>query len=100
MSRNVQELLAPDGAPVAQEVLRREFVGITRGPLVYATGLIDGFNTEETCAGCGSPRRSRPRHARSGGRAPIVFEPYYRAGGRRDGAWRLTWFAPPPEEAA
>ena len=47
-SRNVQESLAPDGARVSQEVLRHDYVGITRGPLVCATGLIDGFKAEET----------------------------------------------------
>ena len=82
-------------------MLRREFVGITRGPLVYATGLIDGFKSEETVV----PGAVRPGEADSvmleaAGRAPISFEPYYRAGGRRDGAWRLTWLQLPPEEAA
>lgn len=103
-SRNVQESRAPDGVPISQEVMRFDYVAITRGPLVYATGLIDGFKTEETI---------RVPAGRSGSlleivdtppgyhgpairlhledRAPLIFVPYYEAGGRMDGAWRLTW---------
>jgi hypothetical protein len=29
-------------------------------------------------------------------RPPLLFWPYYRAGGRHDGAWRLTWLSLPP----
>lgn len=93
-SRNVQESLAPGGAPIAQEVLRHDYVGITRGPLVYATGLIDGFKAEETVrlstnaltVDADDLLVLTPRD-----RMPIKFEPYYRVGGRQDGAWRLTW---------
>jgi DUF1680 family protein len=46
--RNVQESRAPDGSAVAQEVLHFDYVALTRGPLVYATGLIDGYKLEET----------------------------------------------------
>lgn len=92
--RNVQESLAPGGVPVAQEVMRYDFVAVTRGPLTFATGLVDGFKRGETVRFAGAPMavadgdtiRLEPE-----GRAPIVFEPWYRAGGRHDGAWRLTW---------
>jgi DUF1680 family protein len=92
--RNVQESLAPGGVPVAQEVMHYDFVAVARGPLAYATGLVDGFKRGETVRFAGSPVavadgdtiRLEPE-----GRAPIVFEPWYRAGGRHDGAWRLTW---------
>ncbi|HEX7851150.1 MAG TPA: beta-L-arabinofuranosidase domain-containing protein, partial [Sphingomonas sp.] len=92
--RNVQESLAPGGVPVAQEVMRYDFVAVTRGPLAFATGLVDGFKRGETVRFAGAPVavadggtiRLEPE-----GRAPIVFEPWYRAGGRHDGAWRLTW---------
>ncbi|MFC3579261.1 glycoside hydrolase family 127 protein [Sphingomonas hylomeconis] len=101
--RNVQESLAPDGTPVAQEVLRHDYVAMTRGPLVYATGLIDGFKTEETVrlaadvvtVDADDALVLSPRD-----RSPIRFEPYYRAGGRRDGAWRLTWLRHAAEDAA
>lgn len=102
-ARNVQQSIAPDRSQIDQEVLRHDHVALARGPLVYATGLIDGFKPIETvrlttdAAGEGedgtlllSPR-DRP---------PIVFEPYYRAGGRRHGAWRLTWLRLPPEDVA
>ena len=35
-------------ATVEQEVLRFDYLAITRGPLVYATTLIDGYKIEET----------------------------------------------------
>ena len=100
-SRNVQESVGPDGEPIQQEVLRHDYVAITRGPLVYATSLIDGFKREETLQLPANPDlemapaapgrdgpaiRLTPDH-----RAPLLFVPYYEAGGREDGAWRLTW---------
>jgi len=45
---NTQESRAPDDSAVRQEVLHFDYVAITRGPLVYATGLIDGYKIEET----------------------------------------------------
>ena len=101
---------------MAQVVLQQDYVAITRGPLVYATGLIDGYKTEETvqlpaggaaaalqllptAAGQAPRIRLSPLH-----RAPLDFEPYYGADGRRDGGWRLTWLSlaptPPPATAA
>ncbi|QQP98916.1 glycoside hydrolase family 127 protein [Lysobacter enzymogenes] len=111
LNRNVQESRAPDGSAVAQEVLRHAYLGFTCGPLVYATGLIDGFKSEETvrlpdapesewlhwsAPAAGAPPRLE---LRLGYRAPLSFEPYYRAGGRVDGAWRLTWLSLAPPEA-
>lgn len=104
LNRNVQESFAPDGSPVAQEVLRYEYLAISRGPLAYATGLIDGFKTEESLrlpAGDSDTwLQELPAAVDAQGpeielcldyREPLRFAPYYRAGGRRDGAWRLTW---------
>lgn len=109
VNRNVQESRAPDGSPVAQEVLHNEYLALTCGPLVYATGLIDGFKTEETLKPPAAPasdwlhwhaadaRHPTPRiELDPGYREPLVFEPYYCAGGRVDGAWRLTWLSLPP----
>lgn len=103
-SRNVQKSRAPDGAPISQEVMRFDYVAIRRGPLVYATGLIDGFKTEETIRipqgrdeslleVVGTPAGYEGPAIRLSleGRAPLTFVPYYEAGGRMDGAWRLTW---------
>lgn len=112
LQRNVQESRAPDGSAVAQEVLRYEYLAITRGPLVYATGLVDGWRLEETLPlpddadallsglpadGDGLPGVSLVVP----GRAPLDYRPYFAAGGRRDGAWRLTWMplAPVPAPA-
>jgi len=113
VSQNTQESLAPDGSPVAQQVMRYDYAAITRGPLVYATGLIDGFKTEETLRlpanpaaalellpapeGCEGPAI----RLNLGYRAPLTFLPYFEAGGRRDGTWRLTWMQlAPPEPGA
>lgn len=103
MQRNVQESLAPGNVPVAQEVLRFDYLAVTRGPLVYATGLIDGFKRAETVRFDGAPSPVVDGEAISlapEGRAPIRFEPYYRAGGRHHGAWRLTWLGIAEEEEA
>ena len=94
IQRNVQESLAPGNVPVAQEVMRYDFVAVTRGPLAYATGLVDGFKRGETVRFAGAPvavADGETIRLEPEGRAPIVFEPWYRAGGRHDGAWRLTW---------
>ena len=104
---NVQESRAPDGSPVAQEVLRWEYVGFSYGPLVYATGLVDGFKTEETVILPDAPPLSwievghdtgegAPLTVRPASRAPLTFLPYYRCGGREHGAWRLTWLSLAP----
>lgn len=108
MNRNVQESRAPDGEPVRQQVLRFDYLAVTRGPLVYATGLIDGFKVEETLLVPGGPESEWlevlsgdvPRVVlKPGYREPLVFEPYYCAGGRRDGVWRLTWMSLAPDDA-
>lgn len=102
-NRNVQESRAPDGTLVCQEVLHYDYVAVTRGPLVYATGLIDNFKIEETIrlpADRGTLLEVLEAPAGSEGpairmnlgyRAPLTLLPYYEAGGRKDGAWRLTW---------
>lgn len=94
VNRNVQESLTPGGEPVAQEVMRNEYVALTRGPLAYATGIIDGYKRAETVRFAGPPRARADGDTirlESAGRGPILFEPYFQAGERRDGSWRLTW---------
>jgi DUF1680 family protein len=95
--------LRENGKKVMQTVMRYDYAAITRGPLVYATGLIDGFKQGETLrlpsneqalleeipgANAQEPPEIR-LHAEA--RAPLLFLPYYLAGGRHDNAWRLTW---------
>jgi DUF1680 family protein len=107
---STQESRAPDDAPVRQEVLHFDYLAVTRGPLVYATGLIDGYKIEETLrvpsptdptwletlpamqTAEGPDVRVAPL-----GRPALVFSPYYRAGGSRDRTWRLTWMPLAPE---
>lgn len=104
---NVQESRAPDGSPVAQEVLRWEYVGLTYGPLVYATGLLDGYKTDESIRLPAAPPSTWLQVGEDNGegaaitmqldcRAALTFEPYYRCGGRVDGSWRLSWLSLAP----
>ncbi len=99
--RNVQESLAPDGSPVAQQVMRYDYLAITRGPLVQATGLIDGYKLTETLRFDGEPEVEEVDGVlllKPQGRAPIPFTPWFSAGARRDGSWRLTWMPLAPED--
>lgn len=109
VNRNLQESRAPDGSAVSQEVLRFDYAAITRGPLVYSTGLIDGFKCEETIRLPQNPAaalelidapggsEARAVRLNLGDRAPLIFSPYFEAGGRVDGTWRLTWLQVAPE---
>jgi DUF1680 family protein len=112
-SHSVQESRGPEGEAIAQEVMRYDYLAITRGPLVYATSLIDGFKTAETLrlgddmpsdwlevlpppavaeADAGASAAGGPVvRMHLGYREPLVFQPYFELGGRKDGAWRLTW---------
>ena len=103
-SFSLQESKAPDGAAVMQEVMHLDYCAITRGPLVFSTGLIDGYKSAETVrlaagsasevlellesAGVDDPPAIRLHLAE---RSALTFEPYFSAGGRADGTWRLTW---------
>lgn len=107
VQHNVQESLAPGGIAVAQEVLHRDWMAVTRGPLVYATELIDGFKRAETVRFAGEREDVTIEGddavlVSPAGRAAIRFTPWYLTGGRRDGSWRLTWLetAPPSTDEA
>ena len=112
-SRSVQESRDPYGESITQEVMRYDYLAITRGPLVYATGLIDGFKMQETFRlpagdigqllevldappGCEGPAIRLNLDYRP----PLIFHPYYEAGGRADGTWHLTWLQLAPEAPA
>lgn len=102
-AQNVQQSFAPDGSLVEQEVLRHSYTAIIRGPLVYATCLVDGYKPVETVrlpADALTAKEDQRIVLSPLGRSPITFEPYYRAGGRKHGSWRLTWLRLPPEERA
>jgi hypothetical protein len=106
--RNIQESRAPDGSPVRQQVLRRDYVALSRGPLVYASGPIDGYKTAESVLLPEPPEAAVSEGpAKADGtvplrlaplqRPPIEFRPYYGLGARADGSWRLTWLELAPE---
>jgi DUF1680 family protein len=111
VQQNTQESRAPDGSPVCQQVMHYEYMAVTRGPLVYASDLIDGYRTGETLRLSAAPVEQWLQvaeqdngegpaiHLHSIGRAPLLLEPYYRAGGRADGAWRLTGMSLAPEQS-
>ena len=108
VQQNTQESFAPDGSPVRQQVMHYEYLAVTRGPLVYASDLVDGYKTSETLRLSAAPvdqwLQVAPQdegegpaiHLHSDGRAPLTLFPYYRAGGRVDGVWRLTWMSLAP----
>jgi DUF1680 family protein len=100
-NRNVQESRAPDGSAVAQEVLRFDYLALARGPLVYATRLIDGYKVDETLRIPDAPPEQWPTgipqlELQPLGRPALRYEPYFLAGGRSDGSWRLTWLSLAP----
>jgi hypothetical protein len=83
-----------------------DYAAVVRGPLSYATGLIDGYKREETIKlpkekpearlfPCDTPSGfTGPAYElRVPGDDPIVFLPYYEAGGRSPGTWRATWIS-------
>lgn len=87
-----------------QEIARLDYMALLRGPLVYATGLIDGYKREETLrlpataaeslfspAATPAGTRGPAFQLKLSNRDPIVFVPYYEAGGRANGHWRATW---------
>ncbi|MCD6115909.1 glycoside hydrolase family 127 protein [bacterium] len=90
----------------SKDIYRIDWVALTRGPLVYATnGLIDGkereklfnitegINPEKLFSACPTPSgfNGPAFQLTLPNKNPIMFLPYYEAGGRFAGRWRLTW---------
>ena len=101
-SKSTTTIHAENGLDLA----RVDYVALLRGPLVYATGLIDGYKKQETIrlpkSGAEKLFVSCPPPAGAKGRAfelklpqrqPITFVPFYEAGGRADGNWHSTWLS-------
>jgi len=93
---------APQGGKSMYNV---DWFTLTQGPLVYATdGLIFGTEREEVislpetnpesvftkvASTYGSPENVF--ELRIPDKKPILFKPFYSAGERKEGTWRLTW---------
>lgn len=102
-NRNVQESRAPDGSPVAQEVLRHDYVAVSWGPLAYATALAEGDSPSPDLPLSEALLEMQRDPAESPG-AQITLAlpggtrrltPFWRVGERRDGSWHATWFRLP-----
>ncbi len=88
-----------------KDIYRVDWFSLSRGPLVYATnGLIDGENREKVIPLSGSgpealfiPVKTEGKFQgtryilKTGNNGEIEFLPYFEAGGRTPGTWRLTW---------
>jgi len=94
--------VAPQGTA---DIYRVKWMALTRGPLVYASnGLINGEDREKNFH---FPVKDAQRlfapvsrvagtkvqgyELKAPGNKPLVFLPYYEAGERSPGTWRLTW---------
>jgi uncharacterized protein len=87
------------------DIYRVNWFALTRGPLVYATnGLINGEDREKTfhVSSKDAVDIFKPANSINGfpGQVyeltmpevkPLLFLPFYEAGGRTAGSWRLTW---------
>ena len=88
-----------------KDIYRIIWYSLSRGPLVYATdGLLEGGNREKLYPVPETDPESRfvsvnrtdefaaPAYEiKPGNGTPLRFVPYFEAGGRRPGSWRLTW---------
>lgn len=90
-----------DSAPIS----RMQWYSLNRGPLVYSVnGLIGGKERERIITlPEGKPEtyivpvqgtqgiKGQAYELRLPGQQPLLFMPYFEAGGRMPGSWRLTW---------
>lgn len=85
-----------------EDIYRVNWMALIRGPLVYATnGLINGVDREKNFRLSAKDgvnflkpvnNKGLPAYELTlAGQKPLLFLPYYEAGGRIPGAWRLTW---------
>jgi len=95
VEQHVEEAIMPQGR---DDLYRVNWFAFAQGPLVYASdGLIEGRDREMNyrlgvndilnyVRVLGDSLRFSPP-----GEKPVVFRPFYAAGGRETGTWRLTW---------
>ncbi len=81
-----------------QEIVREEYVCARVGRYVYAAEKFEGYRTQETLRLPQLAPESVFRvvddgilELRQAGRDVIKMTPYWKCGGRHDGAWRTTW---------
>lgn len=81
-----------------QEIVREEYVCAQVGRYVYAAEKFEGYRTQETLRLPQLAPESVFRvveggllELRQAGRDVIKMTPYWKCGGRHDGAWRTTW---------
>ena len=100
-----QKIEQVDGPQNAGEIYHTNWFSLSRGPLVFASnGLIDGKDREraldidlKNAAGLFSPVASPEGingsafELNAPGMRPLLFVPYFEAGGMQKGGWRLTW---------
>lgn len=93
---------APQGGKSMYNV---DWFALTQGPLVYAVdGLIFGTEREElislphtnpesafTMVGASEGSEGKTFELKIPNKKSLIFVPFYKAGERQDGAWRLTW---------
>ncbi|HYC28485.1 MAG TPA: beta-L-arabinofuranosidase domain-containing protein, partial [Chitinophagaceae bacterium] len=102
LAQKAEHAVIPQGT---DDIYRVNWFALTRGPLVYASnGLIDGTDRERNfnLSGKDATQLFQPVSKVSGASGPayelklpvekpLVFLPYYEAGGRDNTGWRLTW---------
>jgi hypothetical protein len=94
--QKAEHAIVPQGTT---DIYRVGWFSLTRGPLVYASnGLIDGVDREKNfrlpatnIESSFKPAGGKGYELTVQGQKPLLFLPYYEAGGRQAGAWRLTW---------
>lgn len=83
-----------------QEIVREDYIHVTRGPFVYAAGKIEGYDKHPTLRlpqlNPDSTLKLDPEDdaiwIQQAGMRPLRLEPFYRAGGAHHFAWRSLWF--------
>ncbi|MEX0986098.1 MAG: beta-L-arabinofuranosidase domain-containing protein [Bacteroidales bacterium] len=102
LSHKIEKADKPQGGG---DIYSVQWFALARGPLVYATnGLINGENREmvfnlpeenpvSLFKPVGSPGdfHGPAYELQLPGKEPLLFLPYFEAGGRTSGTWRLTW---------
>lgn len=87
------------------DIYRINWIALSRGPLIYATnGLINGEDREKAfhLDSKNAMKLMKPVNSINGFAGqpyeltapdvkPLIFLPFYEAGGRTTGTWRLTW---------